>query len=611
MQAATFPMVPADPRFQRVLEGSDSAAFELNLKTDTMWISENAAAIMHLDGRVRDWRHHVHGHCAERIKISIAALSIGRLGRFCETFRVKAFGEKTIWVQVSARVMPHQNGNDYVLCGTLRNVTSEKIGAETFLKSTSDDPITGLASRLCFEDAVEQQLKENPVGGSSVFVISIDERYDLGQVLGQANVNAIISAVGTRIASFVRELHKKITSITDYKISRISYNEFAIFLNNIGERGEDALQSIADRIMRGINAPYMIDGFKIFIRVHSGITIFPVDGIAVTDLIENARIAVEMGKLESVETDECWKFYTPNLRRQLEEQCEIAKRLPLAMRTGEMTLHYQPIRCLQTGDILSLEMLPRWTSGAHGSIAPLRFIPIAERYGHMQELGNWLLEQAIAQLDEWNSLGASKNLKMTINLAQRQLIDATPIRFVDILARYPDLSPSRFIFDVRAGDISNDMREQAIRQLNRLADIGCEIHIDDYGVQTFFPNQLQISAVKIVPELVKHILHDATVVQLLVRLGSERGFKVMAKGVETADQKAALIDAKCHFAQGRFFGVPQPPEALERQLLINPENMVFLDFEAKNRHAKADSRTIFHEESPGPRRWHPVASPFR
>ncbi|MEL7089751.1 MAG: EAL domain-containing protein, partial [Planctomycetota bacterium] len=260
------------------------------------------------------------------------------------------------------------------------------------------------------------------------------------------------------------------------------------------------------------------------------------------------------------------------------DRLDIESEMAHALESGQFKLHYQPILALGRGHIESFEALVRWEHPERGTIGPGRFIPVAEDTGFIVPLGQWVLETAIEQYARWRDAGVlDPRCRVNVNLSRKQLV--LPDLFEDVTRalRERGVEPARLNLEVTESQIMQDPG-LAIANLQKLRRVGVLINIDDFGTgysSLACLHEFPVDVLKIDRAFVANVIQDPglkTVLRTVTELASNLSVKVVAEGIETAEQHELLIELGCEFGQGYLFSKPLPTGAVPAFCAANAES---------------------------------------
>lgn len=294
---------------------------------------------------------------------------------------------------------------------------------------------------------------------------------------------------------------------------------------------------------------------------------FPNDGKNAETLLKNAEEALfrvkEKGKAH-------FQFYRSDMNSIIKNVVELETHLRKAIDRNELTLYYQPQIDLATMRIMSFEALIRWNSKELGFISPADFIPLAEDTGLIIPIGNWVIETACRQLQEW------KNKKMVeyrvaINISPKQFQQHSLLRVIQNAIEKYRINPKLLEIEITEGAMQDTKDTAPI--LSGLKELGVSISVDDFGTgysSLNYLKQFPIDVLKIDQSFVRDVLSndkDAAITTTIIHLGKSLGMEVIAEGVENEEQAKFLQNAKCHKAQGFLFSRPLPVEDIEKYFM--------------------------------------------
>ncbi len=422
------------------------------------------------------------------------------------------------------------------------------------------DDVTGLLNRAGFVAEIERVLAERRSGSPAPAVVLFDVQglrqlnYRFGREVG----DQVLVEVGRRLRAVAAE---------DAVVAQLAGGEFALLLR---ETPAAQVVSLCERVSRALLAPLRLPGAEFALVVNGGVA---VDGAGSTaasllreaDVARRAALSAGPGRYE---------FYEPAMGQLLDRRLDLDLGLRGAVRNGELLLHHQLIVDLRTGVASRAEALLRWDRPGHGLVGPAEFIPVAEETGAIGSIGAWVLKQACRQAADWQV--QLPGIGVAVNLSPLQLAD--PDLLEDVLrALDQGLEPGLLLLEVTEGALVS-APEAASAALRRLRNRGVRVALDDFGTgysSLAYLARLPVDLIKIDKSFVDGVEHDPVaraVIQAVLTLTGALGLAVVAEGVETQAQRAALLELGCHQAQGFLFARPQPaaglPAAAEQALSV-------------------------------------------
>ena len=280
--------------------------------------------------------------------------------------------------------------------------------------------------------------------------------------------------------------------------------------------------------------------------------------------MKNADIAMSRAKSNGKNQ---YALCTSHMKEEIRRSMMLSNHLFRAEGRGELTLHYQPQVRLDTGEIIGLEALLRWKHPELGMIPPNVFIPIAEKNGLINSMGEWVLHTAGQQNKAWQAKGFPP-VPVSVNLSVVQLNDPRIVDRVKSVFRETGLKPQYLELEITENIAIKDI-SHTISTFNRLKDLGVSIAIDDFGTEYSSLSRLKnlpVDRIKIDMHFVQSIESsekDRAITEVIINLAKSLGMEVLAEGVETAFQVEFLNQKQCHAAQGYYYYRPMPAAAIE------------------------------------------------
>ncbi|WP_187148417.1 putative bifunctional diguanylate cyclase/phosphodiesterase [Thioalkalivibrio sulfidiphilus] len=430
--------------------------------------------------------------------------------------------------------------------------------AQALERSTRYDPLTGLPNRGLLEERIGQALlrarhHRRYIGVMALEVLGLRAVIDS---LGRQQGDRLQQVVARRLLSRLRE---------GDTVAHLGNGEFALLLCDL-RMGMD-VSEVADKLLEPFELEMGGDLPPLHVKLSAGAAVYPGDAESGPELLHCAGVALHQGGAQS-HAGRC-VFYAREMDERVREYQALDNELQGALQRDEMHLHYQPIVNTRDGSVLGVEALLRWDNRRFGSVSPGRFIPMAEHSGLILSLGEWVLEQACAQIAHWRAQGWN-HLHMSVNLSARQLL--TPgfdTQVVKVLERHGlDKDDMPLVLEVTETAVIEDM-EQVSEALFRLKRLGIAVHLDDFGTgyaSLSYLHRLPVDALKIDQSFVRGLGGDPVaenLIRTLVVLAERLDLSLVAEGVETDEQRDILRRLGCDVAQGYLFARPAPAEQIE------------------------------------------------
>lgn len=406
------------------------------------------------------------------------------------------------------------------------------------------DSLTGMPNRLSFWQKLQEIVNQvRPYNGSAVVMLfDLDNFKDVNDTLGHDSGDKLLQDLASRL-SFFRK-----TSETLY---RLGGDEFALVSCDLSE--EQALAR-AMVIREKISQPYQV--YDSLINIDACIGIVISDRETRTDyLYKCADLALYEAKKEGSGTVQ---IFRPGMLQRLQENKSFEDDLLQALDNGEFRVYYQPIADTMSGEIYGYEALVRWFHPVRGMVPPTIFIPVAEKIGMINPLGEWVLKTACEEAASWSS-----PLKVSVNVSPVQLINSSLTDTVIAVLKHTGLDPHRLDLEITESDVFNE-NTRSLEILSQLRELGIQISIDDFGTGysslsrlSYFP----FDKIKIDRSFVINIpaqKDDLDIVRLIISMGKSLHMRIVAEGVETDEQLKSLQQLGCDLVQGYLIGKPGP-----------------------------------------------------
>lgn len=455
------------------------------------------------------------------------------------------------WTNIS--VLRNPAGAVTLHVASFVDISERKAAEEHISRLAHHDHLTGLFNRFSLYQRLEQALLAAHRDGMEVAIMLIDlDRFkSINDTLGHPAGDALLVEVAQRIQNTVRE--------SDI-VARLGGDEFVVVLTGV-ESAMAAGASIASKFLHQLGQPYAYQDRLLHSTPSIGVSLYPTDGTDIEALMKHADIAMYAAKAQGRNT---FQFFSAAMNERAIDRMHIEQDLRIAVERGEFELHYQPQIVADDGRISGLEALVRWHHPQKGMISPLKFIPVAEEIGLIEELGAWVLNESCRQFAEWKTVGIRAE-RIAVNLSAHQLRSPEFVELVRTTMRRHGIGEGELELEVTESVAMEDPK-QAIAQLTALRELGVELAIDDFGTgysSLAYLKLLPIQSLKLDRAFVKDIEideNDATISLATIALAHSLGLKVVAEGVETEAQRDFLASHGCDILQGYLFSKPLPAD---------------------------------------------------
>jgi len=450
----------------------------------------------------------------------------------------------------------------YVLAS--KDITDLKNAENRLLQLAQHDPLTNLPNRLLFNNRFSQAISRAQRGNMFValLIIDLDRFKEVNDVFGHTAGDLLLIEIAKRFVASVRESDT---------VARLGGDEFIILLNDLTNIND--YEIVVQKILENIARPYMVNADEINITASIGISIFPINGNNVENLMKNADLAMYSAKNQG---RNLYKLFSPSMSTSISEKMDLEKSLRKVLANNELLLFYQPVIDISTGMIISVEALIRWKHPDSGVILPARFMLLAEESGLIITIGEWVLRTACAQAVTWQKSGYPP-IRISVNLSEKQFRQKNLIDNILGILDETGLDPKYLLLEITESTAIHDM-VNTIDTLKKLYDRGIMIIIDNFGngySSLVYLRKLPIYAIKIDRYFIRNIDSDpecAAIVAGIIAMAHNINLMVIAEGIETAEQLECLRSLKwefvgspvCDGVQGYLFNLPVPGDMIEK-----------------------------------------------
>lgn len=460
---------------------------------------------------------------------------------------------------LSISTMKNELGEVSYYIGVFSDISERKAAEERVAYVVLHDFLTNLPNGLLLQDRLAQAVSHagREKHKVAVMCLDLDHFKVINDMLGHLVGDKLLQEIARRISSVGR---------ASDTVSRRGGDEFVIILPDL-ETVDDAAV-IAVKLLEAISGLCMVDGNEIKITTSIGISIFPEDGCDGDYLIKYADAAMYHAKKNGRNN---YQFFTNEMNQLALERMSIERKLRHAVERQEFCLHYQPQVDLRSGRIIGVEALLRWNNPETGMISPGYFIPIAEETGLIIPIGEWVLREACRQNSEWRMLGLPE-LTVAVNLSAVQFRQNNFGEMIKTILCENGLEPSGLELEITEGVVMQNA-EASIALLLELKAMGLKLVVDDFGTgysSLSYLKRFPIDKLKIDQSFVRDITvdsDDAVIVSTIINMARTLKLKVIAEGVETAEQLSFLKHQECDEIQGYYFSQPVPPEKISSLLV--------------------------------------------
>jgi diguanylate cyclase (GGDEF)-like protein len=436
--------------------------------------------------------------------------------------------------------------------GVLNDITQTKRYQEQLEHQATHDTLTGLPNRAVLIDRMEQAMAHARSHGQSMTVVLLD-------LDGLKHINdGFGHGVGDRVLQMIARRLKTCMRRTD-TVARLGGDAFVLLFSN--PDSSDAMTVELQTVLDAVAAPLPVDERELYVTATLGVCVFPDDGQDATTLLRNADIAMYRAKELGGNT---FEFYREDMAQRLNARLSMLSALRHAVERDELHLQYQPRVDLRTGAVVGVEALLRWNHPEQGAVSPADFIPLAEESGLIESIGNWVMRTACRQAVEWTRSGLAP-VTMAVNLSARQFARRDVAAWVATALDDAGLQPRWLELELTESVLMADAKAAA-RTMVELKRLGVSLAIDDFGTgysSLSYLKRFPVDRLKIDRSFVRDLttsVDDAAIAKTIIALGRTLNMRVVAEGVETAEQAEFLRHERCDEMQGFLCSRPLPPD---------------------------------------------------
>jgi diguanylate cyclase (GGDEF)-like protein len=471
------------------------------------------------------------------------------------------------WFELFATRKPAGHLEDMRLILIAHDITERKRDEANIQQLAYYDPLTLLPNRWMLQERMCRVLSADTCRDhhAALLFIDIDNFKLLNDTRGHRIGDLLLQQATDKMRACLRE--------TDY-IGRFGGDEFIVILERLGTDYQRARQDTAffvETLQSCLRGPCMLDGRAYLPTASIGVSLFKAcDGLDMDDIMQQADMAMYQAKSNGRDTT-C--FYDPSMKVTQDNRALLDGELGRAIEDDQFELYFQA-QVNQRREILGAEALLRWRHPQRGLLSPDQFISVAEDTGKIVPIGLWVIRRACAQLQQWQSDGSTRELRLSVNVSARQFQQDHFVSEVECILRHFDTRPGLLKFELTESMVLKNL-EASVKKMYRLRDLGIHFSLDDFGTgyaSLSYLTQLPLYEIKIDRSFVKNVTCDrslAIVTRSIIDIGRNFEIDVVAEGIENEEQRTFLLENGCTLHQGYLFSRPVPIMEFE-SLLSDP-----------------------------------------
>ena len=504
------------------------------------------------------WMSRVHPEDLRRLGQAAKDCLAGKTESLVCEYRIRCWDGSYKWLLSRGIVVARDARNRPVrMTGMITDISDRKEADERIWRHANFDALTGLPNRRLFRDRLHREVMRAERANSQLALLFIDlDRFkQVNDLLGHDAGDQLLMEAARRIAGCVRESDT---------VARLGGDEFTVILSKPGQA--EHVEHLAEKLLTTLSRPFRLNKEAAYVSGSIGVAIYPDDGTTAEELIRKADQAMYAAKHAGKNQ---FSYFTHSMDEKAHLRLRLANELRNALAAGQLEVHYQPVIDFRTGMIVKAEALLRWRHPVMGTVEPSKFIPLAEESGMITEIGNWVFREAAGCSQRWGETFAIP-FQIAVNKSPVQFLSHADENWLEYLNRM-NLSGTSISIEITEGMLLHAANNVA-ETLLRYRDAGIQVAIDDFGTgysSMAYLKKFDIDYLKIDQSFVKDITTDATnrtIAESIIVMAHKLGLKVIAEGIETADQMNVLRAAGCDYGQGYLFSPAVPAVDFERLL---------------------------------------------
>jgi len=488
-----------------------------------------------------EWFRRIHPDDVDRVRADIASHLEEQTPHYEDEYRVLHRDGNYLWMLGRGIAVRTGDGKAYRMAGSQTDITRGKVV----------DVLTGLPNRVLFMDRLSrsfERARRRKDKSFALIFLDLDSFKLINDSLGHLIGDQLLVAIAARLEATVRSSDSIARFGRNHTIARLGGDEFTILLEDISSALD--VMRVAERISSDLSLPFAVSGQELFPTASIGIALYNHSYQNPEELLRDADIAMYSAKALGKGR---YEMFDANMRANTIARLQLETELRRGIERREFENYYQVIVNLNTDKIWGFEALLRWKHATRGIVLPGEFIPVAEETGLIVPLGQWVLESACQQMRIWQArYRHDPPLLISVNLSARHFLQSDLVQQCRAVLYETQLSNSSLSLEVTESAMMPDP-ETAIELMHELKSLGVKISLDDFGTgysSLSYLHRFPLDSLKIDRSFVSRIMDDDEIVRTIITLGRNLGLRVIAEGVETADQVAKLRELGCEFAQG-------------------------------------------------------------
>jgi diguanylate cyclase (GGDEF)-like protein/PAS domain S-box-containing protein len=546
-------------------EAAGVAVWDWNITTDAWYVTPTYFTMLGYEveggvGNREQWMNRLHPEDREGVSSRIRSVLAGLSTPYEYEARLRHANGSWRWMRVVGRVLERgQDGKATRLMGVRIDITQHRQDVEEIRRLAYFDALTQLPNRASLTNRLRQAVVSSARTGhhGALMFLDLDHFKQINDTRGHDLGDLLLQQVAQRLQGCVR---------AGDSVARFGGDEFVVLLESLSQQEREAVtqaEVIANKIVQALGQPYILRDTSYVSTPSIGIVVFSKEPESTEELLKKADMAMYQAKSAGRNTA---RFFDPAMQAAATAYVELEADLRRGLASQEFVLHYQ-IQVDIYGKTTGAEALVRWEHPTRGLVPPAHFIEQAEETGVILILGQWVLRAACQQLAQWSEQDTTQSWTMAVNVSASQFAQDGFVANVAAALSESGASPNRLKLELTESMLVDDVNG-VIEKMNQIKAMGVDFSLDDFGTgysSLSYLKRLPLAQLKIDQSFVRDILSDtsdAVIARTIIALGQSLGLKVIAEGVETAEQLNFLIGLECEAFQGYYFGRPVPAPQL-------------------------------------------------
>jgi diguanylate cyclase (GGDEF)-like protein/PAS domain S-box-containing protein len=546
----------SDERYSLAVKGTNDGIWDWNLTTQEVYFSPRWKAILgytdeEIGNSPKEWLDRVHAEDRKHLEAAISTYLKSSEPHFEHEHQIRHKNGTYCWVLTRGFAVRDAQGMPIRMAGSQSDITDRKLAEGRLIHNAFHDTLTSLPNRALLLDRLNRAImrrKRSETKSFGILYLDLDHFKNINDSLGHTTGDRLLVIVADILKANVRAMDT---------VARFGGDEFILLLEEIASM--DDAYDIAQRILKGLSTPKIIDGHEIYLTASIGIISSDTEYNDPEQLLRDADIAMYSAKSRGRAR---YELFHLEMRNSFLEQLSLEYDLRHAIRNNELCLLYQPIVSLENNTLFGFEALVRWKHPIHGFLSPKDFLSMAENTGLVLTIDHWALQTAAAQFSEWLKMfPIDHSLSVNVNLSAKYIRHRNLVEEVNQVLLETGLDGRQLKLEVTESAIMEN-NKHIMATLESLHAMDVDIHIDDFGTgysSLAYLHQFQVQALKIDRSFVSTSEdgdHKPELIRTMLHLASDLGLKAIAEGIENRDQLQQLRNAGCKLGQGFLFSKP-------------------------------------------------------